>query len=61
MEMRSSDSSYSRVAPGGTAPRFSGTCSVGRSVRPLSPNPNSGGTVTRRRPPARRASVGLVG
>ncbi len=34
MDTRTRDSSYSKVAPGGTMPAFSGTCSVGRSVRP---------------------------
>ena len=52
METLTSDSSYSSVAPGGTSPALPGTCSVGRSVRPLSPKPSSGGTVTRRCPPA---------
>lgn len=34
METRSRETSYSRLAPGGTSPRFSGTCSVGRRVSP---------------------------
>lgn len=52
MDTRRSSSSYSSVAPAGMLPCFAGTCSVGRNVKPLSPNPNSGGTTTFLLPPA---------